>query len=348
MDALSSFLVKQIWPTPSTNRLADRLPNYLDEHVRPGLGLKDETVQIEPLPAGEGEIARRWRTRTKGILRVRAWPWDADRRLVQEHQHVKGLFDKLGLKTPELLLSDDSFATLRKWRLEALVEREPDGEPLDPKQLKHAGLIETLAQELAKLHGQTSVTWGKPWRPKNPIERPREFWKARLRKFKTRVNPETSRIGPAIIDRGIEQLTRRAEAIELGFPTLIHGNLHRQAVYAATGGGLIWTGFTTVQYGMPEYDLALLRSGIMSAETFSAFAKHYMNALRLDREIDKEAITTFSIFLLWERLNANIKTQLALMEKQNADAAASPRIKQLQADQRPIEEMISRVALSEK
>jgi hypothetical protein len=347
MDSISAFLVKQIWPTPSTNRLGERLPSYIDEHIRPALDLKDETVQIEPLDAGEGEIARRWRTRTKGILRVRAWPWEPERRLVQEHQHVKGLFDGLGLRTPQVLLADDSFATMRRWRLEALVEREPDGEVFDPRQPEHAKLIEKFAQELAKLHSQSSVQWGKPWRPKNPIEKPREYWTARLRKFKTRINPETCRMGPAVIERGLEQLKKRAERMELGFPALIHANLHRQSVYAGAEGELIWIGFTTVQYGMPEYDLAQVRVGLMGPEQFAQFAQAYRRAAKMDRDINKDAIMTFSIFLLWEQLNANIKTQLGLMNK-NPDASAAAKLKQLQADQRPIEEMISRAALAEK
>lgn len=348
MDSISSFLVRQIWPAASANRLGDRLINYLRTHALTALGLGEETADLEEIEAPEGGVGRRWRSPSKGGLIIRAWPWDGDKKLVQEYVTVSELFEKAGLKVPKIHLSDDSFATMRKWRLEAVVHEAPVGEPLDARGAGDLKALEEFARQLALLHRQTGVQWGKPWRPKNILEKPREYWAARLKKFRTRVNTQTSRLLPAQIERGIGQLEKRAEAIELGFPVLLHGELHRRKVYVSPEGALTWTGFASAQYGMPEYDLALARNGLLGAEAFKHFWNAYSQAMRGERELNKDAVTTFGIFLLWERLNANIKEQLSLREKRESDDDSKARLKELEAQQRPIEEMISRVIVSEK
>ena len=53
-----------------------------------------------------------------------------------------------GLNVPRCLLADDSFATLKRWRIEAVVETDAPGAPFDSGQPEHHDLLAAIGSHL--------------------------------------------------------------------------------------------------------------------------------------------------------------------------------------------------------
>ncbi len=339
MNPLGRLLCRLVWPRVPARQLGARLPDYLRRRVAPALGFEDEPIELETPESGAIALVRRWKTRLRGDLYVRAWPWDPGRTPAREQATVAWLFVKAGLKTPETLFVDDSLWTMRRWRLEATVETAAHGEPLDAARPDHRAALERLAPELGLLHQQTAPAWGKPWRPENERAQPRAYWAERLRKFRLRLTPETCGLGAEQLRQGLDQLERRLEALRLRWPVLLHGDIHGGHLFVSPVGALTWIDFGASQYGLAEQDLADVRAKLIGPAAFEGFLERYQAVARREPPIDPEAITTFGLLRLWEGLNSRVTRRRHRLRRRPAPAGGPPStgLARLDAERRRIE-----------
>ena len=337
MSSLSHFITRRIWPRVSAHSLGARLPDYLKNRVAEELGLQEEPIELERVRGGANTVVRRWVTSREGVLFLRAWPWNPAKRRARGHRVASELLSKAGLATPRILFSDDSFATMRRWRLEAVVEKASGGLPLDPKSSDFQDSMAEVARQLARLHAVQGPQWGSPWRPSNAFVNPRVYWADRLRKFELRINPETSGLSGAQIDRGLAQLRDRLLAVALRQPSLIHGDVGFGHVFVAPENKITWIDFGTVRYGVPEQDLADVRMNMCDAAGFERFLAAYRRHGQEEKAIDTGAIITFRLLALWERLNSRIQKRRHRRERRAETPGSEQRMEQLEGEQSKIE-----------
>lgn len=361
MNAFTRFLARQIWPAIPASQLGPRLEDYVRRRASPQLGFSNSPAsdpKLEKVGSGNNAVVRRWTNSERGTLFVRAWRWNAASRRSAEHQTAAGLFRAAGLAVPEVLLVDDSFATMRRWRLEVVIETEAAGSPLELGGTgdRAARDARTLAGDLARLHAMTgevwAEAWGKPWRPRNELAAPRSYWADRIKKFRRRINADTSALGARTLDHGLTMLGKGLGRVALDRPRLIHGDVNSGNLFATTEGEITWIDFGTVQYGLAEQDLAQVRLRMPGAEAFEAFMAHYLSERgkrdrdgidaskgnHIAREIDTDAITTFEMLELFERLNSRVKKQLHRAKRPARQNEA--RMNRLAGEQRKVERQI--------
>jgi aminoglycoside phosphotransferase (APT) family kinase protein len=247
-----------------------------------------------------------------------------------------------------VLLTDDSFATLRRWRLEATIEAEAPGEPFDTKREDHRALLPEIARQLAALHRSSDVRWGKPWRPENEMAEPRRFWAGRILKFRERINTTTSQLTAEELKRGLEQLKRRLDEIQLSWPSLVHGDVTGSHIFVGEGGALSWIDFGASAYWLPEEDLAQVRTRLFSGQDFARFLGIYSKHARGDRAIEPETIKTLAIFQLWERLNSRVQRRLRREVKQQQTGETKASLHLLAEEQRRIEHQLAQIIMGER
>lgn len=337
MSSLSHFITRRIWPQVSAHSLGGRLPDYLKNRVAKELSLQEEPIELERIHGGANTVVRRWVTSCEGALFLRVWPWNPAKRRAKGHRVASELLNKAGLATPRILFSDDSFATMRRWRLEAVVEKAAGGSPLDPQSSDFQDSMAQVALQLARLHAVQGAQWGTPWRPSNEFADPRAYWADRLRKFKLRINSETSGLSGEEIERGLAQLRDRLLAVALHQPSLIHGDVGFSHIFVAPEREITWIDFGTVRYGVPEQDLADVRMNMCDEAGFERFLASYRRHEQGKNAIDTEAIITFRLLALWERLNSRIQKRRHRRERRSETPGAEERMEQLKDEQSKIE-----------
>lgn len=365
MNAVTRFLARQIWPAVPASQLGPRLEDYVRHVASQQLGGSDSSAEpvLEKVGTGNNAVVRRWTNSERGTLYVRAWPWNAAKRPAAEHQTAAGLFRAAGLAVPEVLLVDDSFATMRRFRLEVVIETEAPGSPLELNRAGTSDLASDLARELAtqlaRLHAMTGEAWGeawgKPWRPRNELAAPRSYWADRVTKFRRRINADTSALPAETLDRGLAILAEGLTRVPLDRPRLIHGDINSGNLFATDEGEITWIDFGTVQYGLAEQDLAQVRLRMLDAEPFDSFMAHYLSERgkrdrdgidaskgnHIARKIDTDAIATFEMLELFERLNSRVKKQLH--RKKRGANRNDARMNELAGEQKKVERQIMQV-----
>src|SRR5690606_21566301 len=143
------------------------------------------TTVIEPATGGRNTLIVRLRAASGETFYARAWRYDRLVRPAREQLEVARRFTDAGLDVPEIMLIDDSLATLRRWRLEAAVEREAPGRPLSELLEKSGGELapdhmSRVATAFARMHRFTDSNWGCPWRPMNTMGDLRRYLLDRL------------------------------------------------------------------------------------------------------------------------------------------------------------------------
>ncbi len=336
MNRLTSFLIRQIWPPVSQRRLGERIAPYLQREVLPQLDWGEQEIKIESAESGVNTLLRRWIGTPEGTLYVRAWPWNPRSHPAREHATISGLFRQAGLSVPRVLFADQSFRTMRRWRLECVIETAATGENFDPRRTEHHALLDDLASQTARLHGQTGPAWGKPWRTENEGSDPRAYWRGRLEKFRERLPSHLVRLSPVEFDAALANLETGLGAIQLQVPVLLHGEIRSKHLFVAPDGKITWIDFGTAQYGLPEQDLASARA-LFSGETYENFLRAYLRHARPDRPMDRGAIDTFSLLRTWERFHSRIRHRQSRLQRGETTG-----IEKLEADQKLIEEQLGR------
>lgn len=316
----------------------------LQDHVAPALGLPP-AGEFERVPTGANTTVIRWTTRREGVLYARIWRWKRQNCPVHQHLEAVSLFDRAGLRTPEVLFADESTATLLQWGVEILVEREAEG-----PSLKHAGEAQQegfrrLARDLSRLHSIEGSVWHKPWQRKQGFSDPMRLWSERLERFSERITPETSGLRETEIGAGLK-LTKEGLARVAGLkPVAIHGDVSQSHVHLDAEGRLVWIDMETVRFSRPEEDLAAV-ARTLKERYFPSFFKHY--AEFAGRPVDIEALRTFSLLLHWERLNSRVQQRRRLHSKiaDTREDQGKKRHSKLHKDQRNSEDAI-RVLIGE-
>lgn len=310
----------------------------LQDLVAPALGLRGEG-EFERIRTGANTPVIRWTTASEGVLYARVWPWKRQNSPVRQHREAVALFDRAGLRTPEVLFADDSNATVLQWGVEVLVEREAEGLPL-----KHAGEareagFERLLEDLARLHAIEGAAWHKPWQRKQGFADPMELWGERLSRFAERITPESSGLNAMEIETGLKLMREGLTRVSGERPVAVHGDVSQIHAYVNSDGTLVWIDLETVRFSRPEEDLAAV-ARMLKHHHFPAFIETYEAAA--GRSVDREALRTFLLLLHWERLNSRVQQQRR-RESKRKDASEDENRKRpakLQKDQRISEEAI--------
>ncbi|MCL5269677.1 MAG: aminoglycoside phosphotransferase family protein [bacterium] len=349
-------LAHLFWPPVSTRDLGPWLERYVAVRALPALGLDArESVETVPIAAGRNTIVRRLCLPGLGDCYARAWRYDLLRRPAREHRLAGELLVRAGLRIPELMLIDDSFAALRRFRLEFAIEKAAPGRPVkDGFDAVAAGggvpaLVGRIAGELARLHAAPAratgrrAAWGKPWRPVNEMREPRGYWLDRMALLERRLRGWVTSLGPAEIDARLGELAGRIERFDWGRPVLVHGDFSPGHIFDEGQGGLIWIDFGTVHYGHPAEDLAAVRQWLEGRGLFGLFLEGYARAGAPAAATDDSAIELFSELRLWEKLNSRVTKRAG--REAGGDKAKSRR---LAGEQRQVEGRIGRLIAGDR
>ena len=312
--------------------------------VAPALDVEDSEPKLEKVASGANTVVRRWYHPALGPVYLRAWPWDPRRRPALQHCKAGDALREAGLQTPEVLHSEDSFSTMRRWGLESAVETAAPGLPYDPRDLTQHELLPEIGRQIALMHNVRSAEWGRPWLANDRPVHPREYWHAQIAKYRRRITPQTCGLPVHRLKRGFDQISKAAGDLSIDWPVLIHGDITPAHIYVSGKGELTWIDFGTVEFGSAEYDLAMARATLCDAQGFKTFIKAYQSASRGGRSIDSEAIKTYTKLIWWERLNSRIQRVRHRRERIGDQAAANdPKIKGLVKSQHKVEEVIQKL-----
>lgn len=303
MNRFTSRLVRRIWRPWHESRIATGLADYVAERVAPAIGACGGDMKIEEIAGGRIAIVRRLRVAGGATLILRAWPWNPARSRVREHCTVSGLFREAGVRVPDIILADSSMATMRRRRLEAVVENEAEGGP--PDFGIEGGALEDFAIGLARLHAVRSPVWGKPWLPGDAMAEPCAHRAGRLSKFRDRTEGRLLSISDEEFAGCMAWLERRVRTLGFGArASLIHGDLSVGNLFADGEGRITWIDFGSAQYGMPEQDLALVHFMLGEGRELDRFMRIYHEHKPRDFDVDPGAVTFFKIMRMIERISS--------------------------------------------
>lgn len=313
----------------------------LERHVAPALGLTGEG-RFERIRTGANTPVLRWTTAREGVLYARVWPWKRQNSPVRQHREAADLLARAGLRMPEVLFADDSTATVTRWGVEILVEREAEG-----PSLKHAGEARAegllrLLEDLGRLHSIEGARWHKPWHRKQGYDDAMTWWRDRLERFCERITPETSGLSREEIETGLAMMREGLAVAARGAPVAVYGDVSQNHAFLHPDGGLTWIDLETVHFSRPEEDLAAV-GRMLKGRFGTGFIEIYERAA--GREVDREALRTFSLLLHWERLNSRVQQSRRRRErrKPGEEHVGRKPLSKLWKDQRVSEEAIRRL-----
>jgi hypothetical protein len=351
-----AMMCHAVWRPVSMRDLDLWFDRYLAEVAAPALGLAvGEAEPPAPVALGRNALVRRWPT-ARGVLYARAWRYDPTIRPAREHAVAARLFAEAGLRVPELPWIDESFRTLRRYRLEATIETAAPGRslferiksapPEVPERLPDA-IRRALARELRALHTRQGAAWGKPWRPHNEARRPLQYWLARVALWRGVVPAGALRLDRARVEPALRRLAAAVRRIEFGTPRLVHGDLSPAHLFWADAAAatapdparLTWIDFGTVHYGHPAQDLAQVAQWVCPPERWKAFLEAYMADEKFDRGRLQAAIDLFAELRMWDKLASRIA-------KRGNHAHRPDRLERLNAEQERIERRLAERYLS--
>ena len=273
---LKETLAKTLFRPVSTRRLGPKLQEYLLREPIAGQAVPPYAPGvISKAGTGRNAIVRFWEHPVLGALFARAWRYDFRIRPAREHRHAGGLFREAGLRVPELLLLDDSFRTMRRYRLELVIERAAPGQSAEMIRPLPPELLQTWAGELVRLHSQRSLRWGKPWCPVNEAEDPKAFWTGRLAKFRHRIPGNVAILTDKQVRDGLHETEGRLRAFQFERPALVHGDINPDNLFVDPQAGITWIDFGTVHYGLAAEDLVCIYKWLEPLGLFEEFSKHY-------------------------------------------------------------------------
>jgi hypothetical protein len=318
---LRHSLMRMLFPPLRREAVEARLDAYLRTVAAPALHLPAEGF-APPHTKGHNTLVLRWQTAARGTLFARGWRYDRMQRPAHEHRTASELFAAAGRCVPTLLWCDDTWRTLRRWRVECTIEQAACGTPLS-ELLAHCArnppevVIDALAREIAGLHtwrtaapGVAAPTgWGKPWRPLNELAEPRAYWQRRLAELRERLPAGVRRLTPERVEKGLDVLER--ELPELHWqqaPVLIHGDLAPWHLFFSgpvAAPQFMWIDFGTVQWGHPAVDLAAVR-GWLAPPAYARFAAGYADAGGPAHALERRALDWFKHARQLEKLGTRM------------------------------------------
>lgn len=370
---LGPRIVRRLWPPHTEQRIKEDLEEFVAERVAPVLQPGGGPLAAYEVEEGNIAIVRRLepaagtgtgaekKPGAPGAWYLRVWPWNPYRSRVREHCAVSELFREAGVRVPEVVLRDDSFATMRRWRIEAVVETEAGGVRADLFETEEGGsasgeagtegavgvradaAVADLATGLARMHSARCEEWGKPWLPGNPMADPEEFVRSRVRKFRQRTDGRLLTLDRGAFEECLDWIEARSAGLARpARPSLIHGDLSPGNLFVRPDGRVTWIDFGSAQYGMPEQDLALAAFMFGEGEVWERF----MAAYERERGVaangeggapaDPGAITFHMILRMAEKISSRSRSR-ARAGARGADA------KVLEEDQARAERILRRL-----
>jgi hypothetical protein len=300
------FLTRFLFPHVPIRRVGEVLERYLREVACARLSVPPRDFGTYQMATdGNNVYAYRWEHPGIGPTYARAWRYDLTVRCANEHRFAGGLLAEAGLSVPELLLCDDSLRTIRRYRLEVAVERAAQGSPLPKTQPVPAPILQAWARDLAALHRQSGPAWGKPWRPTNPMVRPREYHINRVRLLKERLRRGRHQLRQREIGMATERLILQLERHPFVRPRLVHGDVTPGNLFVE-GERLTWIDFGTVHYGLAETDLVLVRNWLAPLGQFDDFLGRYLELRGESVGNLEESLDLCQAFSVFEKLSARV------------------------------------------
>jgi hypothetical protein len=307
---ISQKLCHLFWPRGSSQELPRRYDEYLG---RAGLGKQgsrpvDEPEMI-PVNTGQNTLVRCLKHSAHEKLYARAWRYDRIGRPALTHVSAARCLGKAGLHVPDILIHDDSFKTIRQYRLETVIEKKADGVALHERIQSAPGplpgaLIETLARELTRLHGFQGSGWGSPWSTRDEMRKPLEYWLGRIGKVSRRIRAGTRLLSPGQVDRLSETLEHMLELVRFIHPVLVHGDLSPSHLFIDEKTKVTLIDFETVHFGHPAIDLASARNWFRDPSQWEIFLDLYATGPEVS--IDVCALEYFTLMRLAEKLSSRI------------------------------------------
>jgi len=289
-------------------------------------------VDLEPFPTGRNTVTAAWNHGRLGALVVRAWHAHYDYDSPMQHSVGARLLGESGLRVPEILLSDGTFATGRRRGIAILVERRAVGEKMRRrKPVQPPELVESLGAAIGRLHARTSAEWGTPWHGDNGMARPRRWFERQIA-----LNAERASGGLAMLDAAefravVDGILRDVAAFPFATARLVHGDFFAGNLIQAPDGTASFIDFETVHYGLAGTDLVSARRWLGPHGQFAVFQAAWEGAtgLRMD-DFAEECLLAARMTLL-HKLAARVR-RLA------ATAPTHPKRRRLEAEQRSYEE----------
>ncbi|MBI5155221.1 phosphotransferase, partial [Candidatus Poribacteria bacterium] len=273
------FALNLFFPPIEMKALDPWLTDYLHEWAAPRLKLDPWDIgTIAEVPAGRNSCVHRWEHAAFGTFYARAWRYNVLERPAYSHTVAARLLNDAGLRVPEVVLMDDSFPTLRRFRLEAVIERAAVGEHFRTAESLPPAALALWARDLARIHATTGPHWGRPWQPFNESADPRRFWDERIDKLTRRIlgNPGTLKINQ--VTRAGRFTRQRIQKFAFDQPRLVHGDVSPGNLFFDGDGSLTWIDLRTVHFGVPMEDLWNVRNWLAPVRLFETFMDHYTEA----------------------------------------------------------------------
>ncbi len=339
---LRQSIAHLLWPRTSSEGLGPLVERYLREQAPSRLGLgAGDLGRAESVAQGRNTLVRRLESEQLGVLFVRAWRYDLRDRPARDHRQAGDLLAGAELTVPEILLRDDSWSALRRYRLELIIERAAQGRSLGSLRRDRGGRAEddwwrAVARATATLHARTGPAWGKPWRAENEMADPRAYWLGRFEKLLARIPPHLIELDADRVRREIDRLARCLPDYASRSPALVHGDLTPAHLFIDDSGRLTWIDFETVHFGHPAEDLATLRRWIDPGDPFDRFLEVYLESGSTATGGLSGEIEYFERVRLLEKLSSRIVKRTHRPERMSP-----PRAEQLSAEQRQAEQMLA-------
>ena len=307
---LSQKLSHLVWPGLKAGELRERCDLYLEKWLYDMRGVDtDDALEVLPVNMGRNTLVRCVKLSPDERVFARAWRYDRVGLPARTHASAGISLQKVGIRIPEVLVCDDSFETIRRYRLETVIERKAAGITLDEKIRLTAGelprpIVEVLAGEIACLHTPGGRNWGSPWSPRDKMKKPLDYWQDRIKKVSQRI-----RTGSMLLDlQQINLLTRRLQkmlkSVRFVRPVLVHGDLSPSHIFIDKSARITLIDFETVHFGHAGMDLAWVRNWFRDAFRWKIFAEIYSS--RTGVPIDLGALEYFDLMRMVEKLSSRI------------------------------------------
>ncbi len=304
---IQRFLCQHLWPPVKRKQMHGKVARYLARETVEPLG-HDPNIkpELERIPTGRNSSVYRWNHPERGMLIVRAWPYDLTVRPARRHEEGGTILQHAGLRIPKIFVADFSMRTLKRYRIEIVVESSAPGLQFNRRAPFPPELLDWYANTLATLHKKTSSEWGKPWLPVNEMAEPRAYWLQRIEKFRHRIKDGYLLLSHEKVQQLLEQVTSGVEQFTFEAPVLVHGDLNPGNLILDDAGEVTWIDFETVHFGLVYEDLISVQRWLGPLGQFDDFMELYVAAGGVRLEEHKSGYVLFAKLLLLEKLRSRI------------------------------------------